>query len=192
MSYLSPVSLARLAIEEGPKWPVVRAVAVMLAESDGNTNAHNTRGGNDARGLMQINVAPQANPQYASRNLYDARTNVRTGYELWQQHGWRPWDASRARQVLMTPVATAAYTAAIATNPRTAATAIAQQEGIPSPTSGPTSWGDAITGAYRFFSSGQNWGRIGKIALGGVLLVVALNVLAKPVAAPIGKGMLKP
>lgn len=39
----------------------------------------------------------------------------------------------------------------------------------------------------KFFTVGRNWGRITEIALGGILLVVALNIFAKPVTEPLVK-----
>lgn len=52
-----------------------------LAESSGDPNAHNTSG-EDSRGLWQINVSKDANPGYASWNLFDPATNARAAYQL--------------------------------------------------------------------------------------------------------------
>jgi len=68
---------------------------VMEAESHGNPNAHATVG-EDSRGLMQINVAEGANPQYAVLNLYDPDTNVRVAAEMWGRSGWGPWSTAPA------------------------------------------------------------------------------------------------
>lgn len=67
---------------------LVTAIAVALAESNGNPSAHNTNG-EDSRGLWQINVA--AHPQYASYNLYDPLTNAQVAYAI--SSGGTSWTA---------------------------------------------------------------------------------------------------
>lgn len=83
-----------------PADQVEMALAVMNRESEGNKSAHATDG-EDSRGLFQVNVSPNANPGYASRNLYDPETNIRTAAEIYKQSGWSPWaTADLARQDL--------------------------------------------------------------------------------------------
>lgn len=67
------------------------ALAIAMAESGLNLDAHNTSG-EDSRGLWQINVAPDANPQYASWNLYDPDLNAQAAFEI-SSGGtyWCPW-----------------------------------------------------------------------------------------------------
>jgi hypothetical protein len=166
----------------------------MLAESSGDTNAHNTHGGNDARGLMQINVAPQANPQYASRNLYDAETNVATGFEMQQKDGWRPWDSSRAGQAINLPIAEAAVLTAQARHPSLGLKILG--EGIGPSIAGSVQPGnaslfDTIGNAIKFLSVGRNWGRLGMIAIGGVIVLIAVNTLTKPYTEPVVKTAVK-
>lgn len=63
--------------------------AVALAESGGNSGAHNPHG-EDSRGLWQINAA--AHPNLAGRNLYDPLENAKAAYEV--SHGGTdisPW-----------------------------------------------------------------------------------------------------
>lgn len=64
------------------------AIAVALAESGGNTDAHNTNG-EDSRGLWQINVP--YHPQWALTNLYDPFTNARAMFQI--SDGGRSWGA---------------------------------------------------------------------------------------------------
>lgn len=77
------------------------ALAIIYHESGGNPslpsmyNAGNPKStGEWSFGLFQINVAPNANSQFAGWPLLDPETNVRAAYELWQKYGWRPWQAT--------------------------------------------------------------------------------------------------
>lgn len=67
------------------------SLAVAIAESGLNINAHNTSG-EDSRGIYQINVAPNANPQYASWDLYDPEVCAQAAYEVSSSGSyWCPW-----------------------------------------------------------------------------------------------------
>lgn len=190
MPQLSALDLATLAIRAGWRGQgAARATAVMLAESSGNTDMHNTHGGNDARGLMQINVAAKAHPEYASRNLYDAETNVATGFELWKRDGWRPWDSSRAGQALNLPIAETAVLAAAARHPELGLKILGEGSTGLSQSAPPASVNPltALGNAIKFLSVGRNWGRIGMIAIGGVIILIAVNTLTKPYTEPVAK-----
>lgn len=192
MPQLSALDLATLAIRAGWRGQgAARATAIMLAESSppGNTDSHNTRGGNDARGLMQINVAARAHPEYASRNLYDAETNVATGFELWKKDGWAPWNSSRAGQALNLPIAEAAVLAAQVRHPELGLHTFETQGVDPSQSTPPASVNPltAIGDAIKFLSVGRNWGRIGMILIGGVIVLIAINTLTKPYTEPARK-----
>lgn len=187
MPTLSAVELATLAIKAGWRGQgAARATAVMLAESSGDTNAHNTEHGNDARGLMQINVKASAHPEYASRNLFDSETNVATGFELWQKDGWRPWNSSRAGQALQLPIAEAAVLAAQARHPELGLKILG--EGPSLKESAPPSNASLLevgANAIKFLSVGRNWGRIGMIVIGGLIVLIAVNTLTKPYTEPV-------
>jgi len=62
------------------------ALDIAYCESGFNTNAHNTNG-EDSRGLMQINVSPNANPQYYNFNLFDPRINTQVAYQIFKAWG---------------------------------------------------------------------------------------------------------
>lgn len=57
----------------------VTMTAIALAESGGNSGAHNPNG-EDSRGLWQINA--RAHPALGRTNLYDPLTNARAAYEV--------------------------------------------------------------------------------------------------------------
>jgi hypothetical protein len=66
-------------------------VAVALAESGGNPNAHNTRG-EDSRGLWQINMRANAG-LVGNRNLYDPATNAWAAKKICERQGVGAWGA---------------------------------------------------------------------------------------------------
>lgn len=69
--------------------------AIALAESGGETGAHNPRG-EDSRGLWQINVAPGVR-ENAWGDLSDPAVNARAAYEVSRQGtDMRPWTTTHA------------------------------------------------------------------------------------------------
>jgi cell wall-associated NlpC family hydrolase len=58
----------------------VTMTAIALAESDGNSNAHNPRG-EDSRGLWQINLNAHA-AELGGQDLYDPLTNARAAFKV--------------------------------------------------------------------------------------------------------------
>ncbi len=92
---LTPEEIAWLVLDAG--WTgdnAATAVAIVLAESGGKTNAYrpasaNPRGGND-RGLWQIN--DKAHPALSDQDAYWPPTATAYAYGLWQRSGWGPWN----------------------------------------------------------------------------------------------------
>lgn len=81
----------------GPE--VVRMMfAVARAESGGDTTAHNlnAKTRDDSHGLWQINVRPDANPQYANVNLRDPDTNAKAARAIYDAQGVKAWGAYNA------------------------------------------------------------------------------------------------
>lgn len=76
------------------------AVAVALAESGGNTRAHNGTPPDDSYGLWQINMlgnlAPERRQQFgisSNSELYSSSTNAAAARDVWKRAGssWSPW-----------------------------------------------------------------------------------------------------
>lgn len=74
------------------------AVAVALAESRGNPNAHNSTPPDDSYGLWQINMLGSLGPDRRKRfgissnsQLFDPATNAHAAYMIWQGSGWKAW-----------------------------------------------------------------------------------------------------
>jgi hypothetical protein len=77
----------------------VTMTAIALAESGGNTGAHNSSG-EDSRGLWQINLSPNANgnaPWAQTLDLFDPVDNARAAWEV-SRHGAdiSPWTVTHS------------------------------------------------------------------------------------------------
>jgi hypothetical protein len=72
------------------------AVKIAFCESSFNTNAHNTTG-EDSRGLMQINVSANANPQYKNYNLFNPEVNTKVAYQIYSNRNktFKDWTCAR-------------------------------------------------------------------------------------------------
>jgi hypothetical protein len=93
------------------------AVAIALAESQGNPNIYNpetaapggTPPGEGSYGLWQIYL--KDHPEYANDNLYDPQTNANDAYEIYSiAGGFSPWSTYNEGQyqAYLAPVAAAA------------------------------------------------------------------------------------
>lgn len=80
--------------------------AIALAESGGDPNKDNVNPatGDDSHGLWQINIARNANPEYASYNLHDPNVNAGIAVKLANSgHGldnWSTWKSGAYKQFL--------------------------------------------------------------------------------------------
>jgi murein DD-endopeptidase MepM/ murein hydrolase activator NlpD len=91
MSILSPAEIKAHAIQAGFSEEQARTfTAIALAESGGNTDAHNPSG-EDSWGLWQININPSVRANTWG-DLTDPAVNARAAYEI-SNHGQnlRPW-----------------------------------------------------------------------------------------------------
>ncbi|WP_158882641.1 transglycosylase SLT domain-containing protein [Amycolatopsis anabasis] len=100
MSKLSAEEIAQHAYRAGFRGQgLTTAVAVALAESGGNTRAHNGTPPDNSYGLWQINMlgsmGPERRRQYhlsSNNELFNAADNARVAYQI-SGHGknWGPW-----------------------------------------------------------------------------------------------------
>jgi hypothetical protein len=72
------------------------AVAVALAESGGNTKAHNDKPPDDSYGLWQINMLGKMGRDRQKQfklasysDLYDPDRNAKAAYAIWKTQGWK-------------------------------------------------------------------------------------------------------
>lgn len=161
-----------------------RATSVAIAESGGDTAVVSSTG--CCYGLMQINV--RKHTQWTAEQMRDPVQNTKAAYTLWKESGWRPWDSSRLGQFAWRLRADAAVQKFLASNPKEILPNVGGQVADTLvPGRGSESAITSLGNAVQFFTVGRNWGRIGMIGLGGILLIVALAQLSKPITVPIIK-----
>lgn len=155
---------------------LVIAVAVALAESGGNTRAHNPRGLDNSYGLWQINMLGQMGVERrkafgirSNEELWDPNVNARAAKKIHSWQGWSGWTTytsgryriylNRARKAAGNP--SAASGGAVD----------AQQAGlIPGL--------NEISLFFEIISDGGVWIRIGMFVAGGILLLLGLFQLS--------------
>lgn len=81
-----------------PESEIGTAIGVAMAESGGDTNAHNAKPPDDSYGLWQINMlgslGPARRKQFGitkNEQLYDPSTNAKAAYMVWKGSGWNAW-----------------------------------------------------------------------------------------------------
>src|SRR6476620_4474457 len=72
------------------------AVAVALAESEGNPKAHNAKPPDDSYGLWQINYYGSLRESRTKlfgppEGLYDPQKNANAAFTIWKGSGWKAW-----------------------------------------------------------------------------------------------------
>lgn len=149
------------------------AVAIILAESGGDANAHNPRPPDDSFGLFQINMYGDLKQERAERyglrstaNLYQPRKNAEVAYDLFRRAGntFRDWSTYNNLSYLRyMPRALQAVK-----EPDTNLPTIESQVGeITNPV------GEVID----FFTGGENWLRVAYFVGGGVIIIVSVVLL---------------
>lgn len=99
MAKLSADEIAQYAAGAGFKGDEIKtAVAIALAESGGNTHAHNGTPPDNSYGLWQINMLGSMGPDRRARlgiksndELYDPKVNARAAYMIYKGSGWSAW-----------------------------------------------------------------------------------------------------
>lgn len=206
MANLSPVEVARYALEAGFRGQnAATAVAVSMAENpSGSTTAinHNKDGSVDV-GLWQINSS-NASPDA----MTDPAANAAEAFKLASSgRGWNNWTAYRQKIKFLAalPIAEAAVLAAQAAHPglglKVAGTTPIDASTL-LPGQRPNPQQPSIIGEFQavidmfnrvgtWISNPTSWSRILYVGLGGVLVVVAISAISKPVAEPALKTAVK-
>jgi|ERR1041385_4251157 hypothetical protein len=107
MTVLSDSQIAQLAINAGfdntqknsrGDTQVAIAVMVAIAESKGDTQAHNSFGADDSYGLWQINMKGNLGPGRraafgisSNEQLFDPATNAKAAKMIFDGSGWNAW-----------------------------------------------------------------------------------------------------
>lgn len=149
------------------------AVAVALAESGGDTRAHNAVPPDNSYGLWQINMLGAMGPERRKRfglksneDLFDPAANARAAYGIWKQQGWsRGW----------TTYSSGKYKQFLGSESGGTGTGESSE-----PDSG-TDSGDGITGAVNAFGSTvfKGFANIAGILVAIALLVIGVVLLSR-------------
>jgi hypothetical protein len=182
---ISAVEIARHAQAAGFRGADLQtSVAVALAESGGNTDAHAVTSREDSRGLWQINV--RAHSEFASANLYDPATNARAARAVLRKQGWRAWSAfTNGSFLLRMPQAGAAVqslplaleTGQIGEGVAREATPIDEIEGA---LAGAKVGAETFTRINAWITTPANWARVAYVIIGGALVIGGVLILAVP------------
>lgn len=149
-----------------------RVLAIVLAESGGNTDAISSTG--CCHGLMQINV--RAHPQYTVAQMHQAEPNMQAGFALWTARGnWGDWNSSRGGQLLRGPEARASmetWTLSPGVGAEGTAGAIDKAvEAVP----GLSTISEGVARVTNWISTPSNIGRVALVVIGALVIVVAFS-----------------
>lgn len=182
---LGDEQIAALAAKCWQKQNQIIAVAVCLAESGGNEHASNYC----CVGLWQINVL--VHTQYTKKAMENGVANVTAACVIFHAAGgWQPWESytnGSYKQYLPRAQKAVKEWARSGSGENV--------EGLTEPFGGPhsegaaeatvnaaksaLSWTAELAKVLHFLGSSSGWLRVGKVALGGVLLLIALDELSK-------------
>lgn len=199
MAILAPPQIGAYAYRAGVRdtGPLATAIAIAIAESGGNTRAHNATPPDDSYGLWQINMLGGLGPERRSslgldsnEDLFDPEVNARAMFRISNQGtNWRPWTTYNGlRYRAVWPVAWAAAQQTRLTGG--AVDAIddsAVGEAIEAAGSVPEVLGEALDYAEAiraWLADRHNWVRIMYWGAGLTLLTVGLLMVARPAAEP--------
>jgi hypothetical protein len=166
---------------------LVVAVAVALAESSGNPAAHALTAREDSRGLWQVNV--RAHPEFGGVNLYDPKANAQAAHAIWAKSGWGPWSAhNTGAYLLYMPIASGGVSDYYTLNPGKGA-GDAASAATPQPVKDAAA--AALTIAQepvrvlKWLTQPGTQVRIGKVIVGGGLVMIGLFLFARPAVQPV-------
>lgn len=158
MPIISDKAIAQYAANAGfAGGNLTTAVAVALAESGGNTDAHNPSG---ASGLWQVMWSLHG----FSGNPYDPQTNANAAFQVFQQQGWNAWTTHNSGAYLVFMGRATVATTGTTANGR-------NSSGASSAPAANTSSGIA---GLKTATMGGLWLRVGAFLLGTLLLVEGL------------------
>lgn len=184
----NPVTIAQAAFAAGIQSPtaLAEATAIAMAESGGNERAHNAVPPDDSYGLWQINMygslGPARRAQFGIADnaaLYDIATNAKAMVAISSGGtNWGPWTTYRgARYWLALPIATGAATTALAAR-GAAGVGAGVTEPITDVTDAAVEAAAGVRKAGAWLSDRNNWIRVAKVVVGGLLVINAVSVLA--------------
>ena len=184
MAKLSNHQVLDLAYKVGWREPadLERVLAIVLAESGGNTEAVSYTG--CCHGLMQINT--RVHKQYTTAQMHQAEPNMRAGFALWQQSGWQPWNSSRGGQILRRVEAAASLnTWELSPGQGAEGTPGAIKDATGAVTGAVPGLSDVLQAGEKvrvWITTPANVGRLAMAVLAGALIIVGVATLLAPAA----------
>lgn len=181
---MTPGQVASVIRFVGP--PFGTTVAEWVAKSRQESSHDPTAVNGKHIGLYQVNYELHAgkadlsdDPETARKELENPLANFNTAKYIYQESGWKPWNASGGK-----PTPTAEDRAA-ADNPEAVVTGvpdIVDQAGavFGDVTEALSAIVDVVSDAGGWLTDRKNWGRIAFVAIGGVVIVTAMGIIAKP------------
>lgn len=160
---------------------VATATAIALAESSGNTAALGDNG--TSYGLWQIHLP--AHPELAGENLFDPATNAKAAYTVYQHQGWGAWSTYNGPayfRALPAAQAAAGGTATLASatfDPAGTARNLLDQTGVVAGATAAIQQAGAVSGFIGNLADPAVWGRVLKVVVGGVAILVGVALVVK-------------
>lgn len=172
------------------------AVAIALAESSGNPRAYNGRGRDQSYGLWQINMKPSEVGDRkkelgiaTNEALYDPAVNAAAMFKISRGgKDWSPWSTwpleASVQMFIAIPTATGTLAKKRVTGNTTdvgtsITDAVNPEALVPD---GLVAVGDAVSATSDWVTNRENWFRVAKVLIGGVLIVGGVFLIAKPLA----------
>jgi len=150
---------------------LAKAVAIALAESQGNANAHNKVPPDNSYGLMQINMigsmGPARRKQFnlkSNEDLFNPVTNMKAAYAISEGgKNFKPWSTYTSGAYLryMSRANKASG------NPDSSGV---EQAGL----GNPLKWPGAIIDFFEFITDPITWLRLGMLLAGGAMVAISL------------------
>jgi hypothetical protein len=175
---------------------LVVAVAVALAESSGNPSALGDVGAENAEwgpsvGLWQIRSLNAEKGKGTLRDEIanrDPQTNANHAYSIWKTQGWGPWSAHNNKSYLLyMPIASAGASDYYTVNPGQAAgdaVDAVTPDSIQNAAAAALEIAKEPVRVLKWLEDPYTQVRIGKVIIGGGLVVVGLYIFARPVVQP--------
>lgn len=179
----SPNDIARYAYAAGLRdtTKIAMAVSIALAESSGNTNAHNPKGRDDSYGLWQINMKAHTTAELGISSpeaLFDPLTNARAMMKI-SKNGtdWSPWSTYPLRAAAFLPVGTTAAATIVGSVEITEA---ADATGVGALAQVVSETVQTPVRIAKWLTEPGSWIRVAYFALGAAMVIGGVVIFARP------------
>lgn len=181
MARVSEIVTAKAAYGAGFRGKdLTTSVAVAIAES--RLNADAIGDGGNSFGLWQIHKPSHPELFASNPNWSDPSVNARMAKAVHAKQGWNAWTMYRNGFYYIFVSTPGVQTAVKAAETEGAGSAVVGAVGsaVGNVTEPLADVSNTLRGVVGFLSEGRNWGRIGMVVIGGILIIVAASILARP------------